>query len=63
MCLLVSYKKLKKIFFVFFKSLIKGVGSVVGSGSGSTSLRCGSGEPNPHPKCHESPNTAVDLVL
>ncbi len=52
MCLWVSYMKKiweKKLFFCILK---KGVGSRVGSRSGSISPRCGSGS---EPKCHGSP--------
>jgi len=42
----VSYKKKILIFFASLKSLKKGVGSVVGSGS--ISQRYGSGDPDPH---------------
>jgi hypothetical protein len=51
MCLWVSYKKknVKRI-FASLKTLKKGVGSGVGSVSGSISQRCGSADPDPHPK-------------
>jgi hypothetical protein len=47
MCLWASYKKkYEEFFFVSLKSMKKGVGS--GVGSGSVSQRYGSGDPNPH---------------
>ncbi len=58
MCLQVSNKKKLRNFFATFKSLKKGVGSVVGSGS--VSQRCGSVSGSA-PKCHGSPTLVFNF--
>ncbi len=64
MCLIVSSKKeyeRKKKIFAFLKSMKKEVGSRVGSGSISQGY--GSGDLDPHQKCHGSPTLSSTLLL
>jgi hypothetical protein len=52
-------KNVKNFFFLLSKSLKKGVGSGVESGSGSISQRYGSGS---SPTCHGSPTLPLRLI-